>query len=242
MLDGDARERIMVALDCDRSRALELGELLAGRARWVKIGMTLFYAEGPEIVRSFKERGFKVFLDLKFHDIPHQVRGAARSAALTGADLLTVHGLGAGDMLAAACEGAREGSERRGGEERARVIAITVLTSMDAESLASIGVAGSISDEASRLAALARVNGVDGVVCSPREASDMRRLLGEDALVVTPGVRPAGAALGDQSRVATPAAAIAAGASHLVIGRPITGADDPVCAYEAIVEELVREA
>ena len=137
MLEADARERIMVALDCDRERALELGDLLSGRARWVKIGMTLFYAEGPAIVRAFKERGFKVFLDLKFHDIPHQVKGAARSAALTGADLLTVHGLGAGDMLAAACEGAREAAEATGAE-RARVIAITVLTSMNTEALASI--------------------------------------------------------------------------------------------------------
>ncbi len=241
MLEADARERIMVALDCDRERALELGDLLSGRARWVKIGMTLFYAEGPAIVRAFKERGFKVFLDLKFHDIPHQVKGAARSAALTGADLLTVHGLGAGDMLAAACEGAREAAEATG-TERARVIAITVLTSMNAEALASIGVTDDIASEAQRLATLARERGVDGVVCSPQEAHAMRELLGEDALVVTPGVRPAGAVLGDQSRVATPAAAIAQGASHLVIGRPITGANDPAAAFEAIVSELVETA
>lgn len=241
MLEAIARDRIMVALDVDRTRALELADILAGHARWVKIGMTLYYAEGPSIVRAFKERGFKVFLDLKFHDIPHQVRGAARSAAATGADLLTVHGLGAGSMLAAACEGAREAAEACGGE-RARVIAITVLTSMDAPALASIGVAGPLADEAARLAALARDNGTDGVVCSPQEAQAMRQLLGEDAWIVTPGVRPAGAALGDQSRVATPAAAIAAGASHLVVGRPITGADDPLSAFEAIVGELVRDA
>ena len=147
MLETLARDRIMVALDVDRTRALELADALAGHARWVKIGMTLYYAEGPAIVRAFKERGFKVFLDLKFHDIPHQVRGAARSAAATGADLLTVHGLGAGPMLAAACEGAREAAEACGGE-RARVIAITVLTSMDAPALASIGVGGPITDEA----------------------------------------------------------------------------------------------
>lgn len=241
MLAEAARNRIIVAIDCGHEEALRLADALSGHARWLKVGMTLYYAEGPAIVREFRERGFKVFLDLKFHDIPHQVRGAARSAALTGADLLTVHGLGAGPMLAAACEGAREAAEATGGE-CARVIAITVLTSMDADALASIGVTDPIADEAARLAALAQGNGVDGVVCSPQEAAVMRALLGGDALVVTPGVRPAGSALGDQSRVATPAAALAAGASHLVIGRPITAAADPVSAFEAIVDELVREA
>ena len=163
--------------------------------------MTLYYAEGPEIVKTFKDLGFKVFLDLKFHDIPHQVRGAARSASLAGADLLSVHGLGSGAMLAACREGA---------------------------------------EEAARLAKLAQANGIDGIVCSPMEAHDMRELLGPDALIVTPGVRPVGAALGDQSRVATPSQAIERGASHIVVGRPITGADDPVAAFDAIVAELVE--
>ena len=124
------------------------------------------------------------------------------------------------------------------GGERARLVAITVLTSMDEQALAEVGITCSIPDQAALLAGLARANGIDGIVCSPQEAAAMRKLLGEDALIVTPGVRPAGAALGDQSRVATPAAAIASGASHLVIGRPITGADDAVAAYEAIVDEL----
>ena len=241
MLDAEARERIIVALDCDRDRALELADELSGRAVWLKVGMTLFYAEGPDIVREFKRLGFKVFLDLKFHDIPHQVRGAARSAALAGADLLSVHGLGSGPMLAACREGAEEAAVVRG--ERPRLVAITVLTSMDQDALASIGISDPISVEAIRLATLASENGIDGVVCSPHEASRMRSILGgPQALVVTPGVRPAGAALGDQSRVATPASAINAGASHIVVGRPITGADDPVAAYEAIVAELVAEA
>ena len=241
MLDAEARERIIVALDCDRDRALELADELSGRAVWLKVGMTLFYAEGPDIVREFKRLGFKVFLDLKFHDIPHQVRGAARSAALAGADLLSVHGLGSGPMLAACREGAEEAAVVRG--ERPRLVAITVLTSMDQDALASIGISDPISVEAIRLATLASENGIDGVVCSPHEASRMRSILGgRQALVVTPGVRPAGAALGDQSRVATPASAINAGASHIVVGRPITGADDPVAAYEAIVAELVAEA
>lgn len=233
---GGARERIMVALDCDRERALELADRLAGHAAWLKVGMTLFYAEGPAIVRELKARGFKVFLDLKFHDIPHQVRGAARSAALAGADLLTVHGLGSGPMLAACREGAEEAAAELGA--RPRLLAITVLTSMVPATLASIGVAGTVEEEAARLAALARDNGIDGVVCSPREAGAMRALLGPWALVVTPGVRPAGAALGDQSRVATPARALLAGASHIVVGRPITQAEDEVAAFEAIVSEL----
>ena len=237
MLEQEARERIIVALDCDRTRALELAGKLSGHATWLKVGMTLFYAEGPDIVREFRKLGFKVLLDLKFHDIPHQVCGAARSAALAGADLLSVHVLGSGAMLAACREGAEEAAEQLGA--RPKLVAITVLTSMDQEALAQIGIDAPVAEEAARLASLAKVNGIDGIVCSPQEAHAMRQLLGEDALIVTPGVRPAGAALGDQSRVAAPAAALEAGASHLVIGRPITSADDPVEAYEAIVSELV---
>ena len=238
MLESEARDKIMVALDCDAERALELAHELEGRASWLKVGMTLFYSEGPKIVEAMKRLGFKVFLDLKLHDIPHQVRGAARSAALTGADLITVHGLGSSAMVAAALEGVGEAAAETG-SERARVIAVTVLTSMDEAALEEIGVDRPVKEEAARLASLAGGAGADGVVCSPQEASAMRELLGEDALVVTPGVRPAGSALGDQSRVATPASAVTAGASHLVIGRPITGSIDPVAAVEAIVSELV---
>ena len=236
MLDGTARERIMVALDCDRDRAFELADALAGHATWLKVGMTLFYAEGPSIVRAFKDRGFKVFLDLKLHDIPHQVRGAARSAALAGADLLTVHGLGASKMLAAARAGVEDAAADLG--HRPQVIAVTVLTSMDAAALAEIGVSRPVAEEAAALATLARGTGIDGVVCSPQEAAEMRALLGPDALVVTPGVRPAGADVGDQSRVATPAQAVEAGASHIVVGRPVTQAQDPVEAFEAIAREM----
>ena len=236
MLDGTARERIMVALDCDHDRAFELADALAGHATWLKVGMTLFYAEGPSIVQAFKDRGFKVFLDLKLHDIPHQVRGAARSAALAGADLLTVHGLGASKMLAAARAGVEDAAEKLG--HRPQVIAVTVLTSMDAAALAEIGVSRPVAEEAAALATLAREAGIDGVVCSPQEAAEMRALLGPDALVVTPGVRPAGADAGDQSRVATPAQAVEAGASHIVVGRPVTQAQDPVEAFEAIAREM----
>ena len=238
MLENDARESIIVAVDCDRDRALELADDLSGHARWLKVGMTLYYAEGPAIVRQFKELGFKVFLDLKFHDIPHQVRGAARSAALAGADLLTAHGLGSAAMLAACREGAEDAAQVR--QDRPNLLAITVLTSMDAAALASIGVTDDVAVEAERLAVLARDNGMDGIVCSPQEAARMREVLGPDALIVTPGVRPAGAELGDQSRVATPSQAIANGASHIVVGRPITGAVDSVRAFESIVEELVK--
>ena len=239
MLEADARDRVIVAVDCDRDRALELADSLSGHARWLKVGMTLFYAEGPQIVRTFKERGFKVFLDLKFHDIPHQVRGAARSAALAGADLLSVHGLGSGAMLAACREGAEDAASVCG--DRPSLVAITVLTSMNQDALGEIGIEAPVADEAARLAVLAQRNGIDGIVCSPMEAESMRALLGPDALIVTPGVRPAGAALGDQSRVATPSQAIVRGASHIVVGRPITGAADPVEAFERIVSELVDE-
>ncbi len=240
MLENDARDRVIVAIDCDRDRALELADSLEGHARWLKVGMTLFYAEGPSIVQEFKRRGFKVFLDLKFHDIPHQVRGAARSAALAGADLMSVHGLGSGPMLTACREGAEAAAEVRG--DRPRLVAITVLTSMNQDALDSIGVASPVAQEAARLAKLAQANGIDGIVCSPMEAAPMRELLGPDAWIVTPGVRPAGAELGDQSRVATPADAINNGASHIVVGRPITAAADPVAAFDAIVDELVQNA
>ena len=239
MLESDARDRIIVAIDCDRGRAMELADALEGHAQWLKVGMTLFYAEGPQIVQAFKERGFKVFLDLKFHDIPHQVRGAARSAALAGADLMSVHGLGSGAMLAACREGAEQAAEVRG--DRPNLVAITVLTSMNQDALAEIGVTDAVADEAARLARLAQDNGIDGIVCSPMEAESMRTLLGPDAWIVTPGVRPAGAALGDQSRVATPAQAIERGASHIVVGRPITEAADPVGAYRRCVKEFMMQ-
>jgi orotidine-5'-phosphate decarboxylase len=200
--------------------------------------MTLFYRYGPSIVDDMRDRGLRVFLDLKLHDIPFQIHGAAHSASLGGADILSIHGLGGAQMIAEGRAGVEEAAAERGGD-RTRLVAISVLTSMDAEALASIGVTGSVEDEVSRLASLAVGAGSDGIVCSPQEAAQMRELLGPDALIVCPGVRPAGAAIGDQKRVATPAATIAAGASKLVVGRPITHADDPVQAFEDIVAELM---
>ncbi|MBY4797959.1 orotidine-5'-phosphate decarboxylase [Collinsella sp. AGMB00827] len=232
MLEGSVRDQIIVALDCDHERALSLGQMLAGKVGWVKVGMTLFYSAGPAIVSQFKDLGLKVFVDLKIHDIPHQVEGAVRAAALTGADLMTVHGLGGSSMLKAA----RRGVEAAGTDTR--LIAVTILTSMDETALREIGVDTPLAHEVDCLARLAHDSEMDGVVCSPQEAARMRSLLGAHAWVVTPGVRPQGASAGDQSRIATPAQAVALGASHIVVGRPIVQADDPVCALEGIVREL----
>lgn len=239
MLSEDAaRDAVIVALDMGREEALSLCDRLAGRARWVKVGMTLYYACGPEIVDAMRDRGLHVFLDLKLHDIPFQVEGAAEAASLVGADILSIHSLGSSAMVAGARRGVERAAERRG--ERTRLVAISVLTSMDQAALAEVGIQGPVADEVARLARLSVGAGADGIVCSPQEAAAMRALLGPEALIVTPGVRPAGSDVGDQRRVATPAAAIAAGASKLVVGRPITQAPDPVAALDAIVDELVR--
>lgn len=238
LTEQEARDAIIIALDCDRETALDLADKLSGKAVWVKVGMTLFYRYGPAIADEMRARGLRVFLDLKLHDIPFQIRGAAYSASLTGADILSIHGLGGAAMIAEGRKGVEEAAEERGGE-RTRLVAISVLTSMDEEALTSIGVNCPVAEEVSRLASLAVNAGSDGIVCSPQEAAQMRALLGPDALIVCPGVRPAGADVGDQKRISTPAAAIAAGASKLVVGRPITQADDPAAAFEAIVAELM---
>lgn len=231
------RERVIVALDCDRDEALETARRLAGAASWVKIGMTLYYAEGPAIVAAMKELGFKVFLDLKFHDIPHQVEGAARSAAGSAADLLTVHAAGGRAMMEAAREGARAGAQEHGFAPPA-LLAITVLTSMSQEDLAETGCSRPLAEQVLYLAQAASTAGLEGVVASPHEAAPLRSVLGAQALIVTPGVRPAGTSAGDQSRVATPARAFEAGASHIVVGRPITQAHDPRAAFEDIAASL----
>lgn len=225
-------DRVIVALDCDRQTALDLAKQLQGKAKWLKVGMTLYYAEGPQIVEIFKLLGFKVFLDLKFHDIPHQVQGAAASAVEAGADMITMHAVGGVPMMQAA-----QAAVDESGTE-ADTLAITVLTSMDEETLSQTGVSRAMADQVKALAACAQQAGLSGVVASPQEAAMLRELLGPDALIVTPGVRPVGAELGDQSRVATPKAAFDAGASHIVVGRPITQADDPAAAFDAIAAEL----
>ena len=236
--ESEARDAIIVALDCDQRRALFLAEALEGRARWVKVGMTLFYGEGPAIVGALRDRGLKVFLDLKLHDIPFQVRGAARSASLSGADLLSIHALGGPDMVREARAGVEEAAAEGGMRDRTRLVAISLLTSMGQDSLTEVGIDAPVGEEVARLAGLAVGAGSDGVVCSPWEAAELRTLLGPATLIVTPGVRPQGANAADQRRVSTPAAAIAAGASKLVIGRPITQAPDPAASLESVVAEL----
>ncbi len=232
-----ARNRIIVALDVDSGHgALSLARQLQGHARWLKVGMTLFYAEGPAVVHAVRELGFEVFVDLKLHDIPHQVRGAARSLASLGAGMVTAHASGGEAMVHAAVDGCAEGAARAGLAPPA-VLAITVLTSTDDVTLASIGVSRTAAEQVELLGGLARQAGASGVVCSPLEADRMRALWGDGALIVTPGVRPAGSEAGDQARIATPAEAFIAGASHVVIGRPVTAAADPVAAFEAIVSE-----
>lgn len=245
--EQQARDAIIVALDCDIARAQELADILQGRATWVKVGMTLFYREGPRVVKLFKDRGFKVFLDLKLFDIPFQVEGAAESAALTGADIISIHALGSSEMIQAAARGVARASAGAGaagtaghaGAEAAKIISISVLTSMNDDSLKEIGIESSVEDEVSRLGALAARSGSNGMVCSPYECESMRACFGEDGLIVVPGVRPKSACANDQKRVATPAFALSHGASKIVIGRPITQADDPRASFDAIVDEIL---
>lgn len=231
------KDRVIVALDCEADKAISIAYQLAGHAKWVKIGMTLYYAYGTDLVRMLKARGYNVFLDLKFFDIPHQVEGAARAAAQTGADMLTMHASGGRQMMEQALKGAMEGA-RDAGTPNITTLGITVLTSMDSGTLHEVGIDNDLDDQVMRLANLAKESGISGVVASPKEASMLRRQLGAGAYIVTPGVRPSGSALGDQSRVATPNAAFNGGASHIVIGRPITDADDPVAAFHGIAETL----
>ncbi len=237
----DASEKIIVALDTTANQARELGATLSGHARWLKVGMTLYYRAGPGIVSELKDLGYQVFVDLKLHDIPHQVRGAARAVALAGADMFTVHASGGLAMMQAACEGAEEALSVDGAQHNGKhplCLAVTVLTSLDTDTLASVGVATDMPAQVKRLAALAKQAGMDGLVCSPQETELVRQEVGHSMTVVTPGVRPAGSTSGDQARVMTPAAALRAGADYLVIGRPVTEAADPRAAFEAIVKEM----
>jgi orotidine-5'-phosphate decarboxylase len=239
---SDAASRVIVALDCDEAHARVLARQLSGHALWLKVGMTLFYQAGPGIVRDFADKGFKVFVDLKLHDIPHQVHGAAAALAMGGASMMTVHAIGGQSMMVAARAGVDESCAAAGTAlvERPKLIAVTVLTSIDTATLAATGVTRTLSEQAADLAAQAVASGLDGIVCSPREAEMMRGVLGAESLIVTPGVRPMGSARDDQVRTATPAIALRAGASHLVIGRPITQSDDPAAAFDTIVHEVME--
>jgi orotidine-5'-phosphate decarboxylase len=228
---------IMVALDVPEAEAaLTLASRFEGIPCWMKVGMELFYAAGPDLVRELKRQGHRIFLDLKFHDIPNTVRGAARSASRLGVDMFNVHAAGGTAMMRAALEGAEEGSA---GGVLPIVIAVTQLTSTsEATMQEEIGINAPIADVVVRYAALAKSAGLHGVVSSALEAAAIKRACGSDFVTVTPGIRPVGADIGDQSRVMTPAAALQNGANYLVIGRPITAAPHPREALERVIAEI----
>jgi len=229
---GSMRDRLIVALDVsDAFAARELVRRIGDSAGVYKVGLQLFTAEGPSIVREIVESGRKVFLDLKLHDIPTTVRHAVKSAVTTGASMLTVHASGGSAMLQAAVEAA---------DGKLTLLGVTVLTSFSDEDLTQVGVPTRVLSQVLRMAALARNAGLGGIVTSPREAAEARRELGEGFAIVTPGIRPEGADVNDQQRSATPASAIEAGVSHIVVGRPITHAADPAQAARAILAEMER--
>jgi len=228
---GAARTELIVALDVDTvADAVRLAGAIGEAVGWYKIGKQLFTRHGPETVTELKQRGKRVFLDLKYHDIPNTVGQAVRAAAGIGADLTNVHASGGEAMLKAAAEA--------GLETGTLVVAVTVLTSMSQDDLASVGVSTPVREQVVRLARLTKACGVGGVVCSALEIQALREACGEDFVLVVPGIRPAGSGHGDQKRVMTPAQAAAAGADFIVVGRPITQAPDPAAAARAVLAEL----
>ena len=233
---------ILVALDFSSAQAaLDMADKLRGAVGGFKIGSQLFTAEGPSIVRTLADRGDRVFLDLKFHDIPNTVAGAIESASQLGAWMMNVHASGGAAMMTAAAEAAGKAAAQ--GRPRSLVIAVTVLTSMSADALSSVSVTRSPLDQVVHLALMAKSAGMDGVVASPLETAAIREACGPAFFIVTPGIRGGSAEQSggrqDQARTMAPGEAIRAGASHLVIGRPITGAPDPRAAAERILEELI---
>ncbi|HVO71856.1 MAG TPA: orotidine-5'-phosphate decarboxylase [Aggregatilineaceae bacterium] len=229
----DSRERLIVALDVSSAAAAKkIVAAVGDSARYYKVGLQLYTAEGPQIVRDLVASGRQIFLDLKLHDIPNTVTAAVAEACKLRVSMLTVHASGGSKMLRAAVEAARLISPSP------LILAVTVLTSLDQRDLESAGVRGSVVDQVSRLAALSISNGCHGVVASAQEAARLRVELGDDFLIVTPGVRPAGRDHGDQARVVTPAEAIAAGATHIVVGRPITEAADPAAEAREILAQI----
>lgn len=230
---------ILVALDVESAaRAVELANTLRGSVGGFKIGKQLFTATGPAMVRELTGRGDRVFLDLKFHDIPNTVAGAVQSAVATGAWMVNVHASGGSAMMKAAAEAAATAAAKSS-QQRPLVIGVTVLTSMTDAALKEVGVAAPMLDQVVHLATLAKTSGLDGVVASPQEVRAIRAACGPDFQIVTPGIRPADQqGKDDQARTMTPAEALQAGATHLVIGRPITGAPDPRAAAEQILATL----
>lgn len=229
--------KIIVALDyAEASKALQLVQRLDPGLCRLKVGKELFTAAGPALVEQLVGKGYGVFLDLKFHDIPNTVAKACAAASRLGVWMLNVHASGGITMMQAA----RDGVAKTG--KSPKLIAVTVLTSMDQTTLNQVGIQGSLEDQVLRLARIAQQAGLDGVVCSAQEASALRMALGQDFCLVTPGIRPANASADDQARIVTPAEALRLGASYLVIGRPITQAPDPLMALQAIHQEISAAA
>jgi orotidine-5'-phosphate decarboxylase len=227
------KDRLIIALDVSRaSEAQKIVSEVGEAASTYKVGKQLFTAEGPQVVRDLVASGRKVFLDLKFHDIPNTVAGAVKSAAGLNVSMLTVHASGGSKMLRSAAEAASQSSSKP------LILAVTVLTSLSDEDLQELGLPVGVADQVLRLAGIARNAGIGGIVASAHEAAALRRNLGTGFAIVTPGVRPAGAEVGDQARVVTPADAIRAGASHIVVGRPITGDANPAEAARKILDEM----
>jgi orotidine-5'-phosphate decarboxylase len=230
---NDPRQRLIVALDVSSSAAAQKIVAAVGESAFTyKVGMQLFTAEGPRVVRDLVSSGRRVFLDLKYHDIPNTVAAAVREAAALGVSMLTIHASGGSKMVRAATDAARSV------HPDLMVLAVTVLTSMGSDDLEQVGAGGNVLDQVLRLGSLALQNGCAGVVSSAREAPELRSQLGHKFAIVTPGVRPAGQSHGDQIRVVTPAEAIAAGASHIVVGRPITAAPDPASQAREILAQM----
>lgn len=230
---ADPRDRLIVALDVgSAAEALHLARSLAGHCRWLKVGMELFYAEGGDLVRRLRDAGFRLFLDLKLHDIPNTAAAAVRSVHGLEVDILTLHAAGGPEMLQAS---ARQAAALA---HPPLLAGVTVLTSMDDVQLGAIGVTGTPEQQVLRLAALALGSGLGGLVSSPLEVAALRQRFGPDPVLIVPGIRPAGSASDDQSRTATPAQAIRDGASVLVVGRPITRAPDPAAALISILAEI----
>ena len=239
---GDPADRIIVALDgMDPKQALAFAAQVQG-LRWVKVGLELFVQAGPEVVAQLREQGLRVFLDLKFHDIPATMAGACRRAAALGAELITVHACAGSEALRAAQAAAVEGAQQAG-LNPPTLLAVTVLTSWQEERLQrELAIGQGIAERVPALAQLSATARIGGCVCSPLEVTALRAQHPEPFALVTPGIRPKGAAVGDQARVMGPAEAMAAGASQLVIGRPITRAEDPSAAFAACCADLRTES
>ncbi len=238
MTREQAKEKIIFALDFDSfNAAREWVTLLAGRVGMFKVGKQLFTAQGPDIVRMVRDSGGELFLDLKYHDIPNTVAMASLEAARLGVRLFNLHALGGYEMMSRTMDTlSREFPDGK----RAKVLAVTILTSSTEETLREVGIDLPVAEMVVKLALLAKKAGIDGVVASPLEIPLIRAACGNDFLIVTPGVRPASASANDQKRVMTPAEAVKAGADYLVIGRPISAAHEPIVAAEAIISEIIE--